>query len=236
MHPDKMDIFGIVILSIVLIAILLVTIINYWYLINNKLFIPRKNELSFFRQYIHYGDYSDNERFIKERIHKIIKKFKKDVALTDKISIESKFNNIYYAVFDLDDTNILELFKKLYADTPYVILQSSITHYWGFIDVEYKKITDIFYDQNWKGCNDLNYVRFSTDHNKLLIRGLYENKERKPILYEINGNLSKNFQLFIDKLRIYYNREGFELSVLRYNDPSLLLRFNRKIKLEILKK
>ena len=68
-----------------------------------------------------------------------------------------------------------------------------------------------------------------------MIRGLYENKEKKPVLYEINGNLSKNFQLFIDKLRIYYNREGFELSVLRYNDPSLLLRFNRKRKLEILK-
>ena len=55
-------------------------------------------------------------------------------------------------------------------------------------------------------------------------------------ILHINGNLSTNFQLFIDKMFIYYNNEGLELSVLRYKNPQLLIKFNRKLKLQQLSK
>lgn len=58
--------------------------------------------------------------------------------------------------------------------------------------------------------------------------------DRKPVLYYEHGNLSKNFKLFVEKVIKYYNNEGFELSVIRYKDPSMLIKFNRKRKLQIL--
>ncbi len=70
------------------------------------------------------------------------------------------------------------------------------------------------------------------ERENILIRGLYEDLSRKPRLNEINGNLSKNFQLFIDKLSMYYNKEGLELSVLKFKDPNLLIQYNRKKKLQ----
>ena len=90
----------------------------------------------------------------------------------------------------------------------------------------------MFYDHNWKICNDEKYISFCRAHNVLIIRGIYETEARKPNLYHINGNLSKNFQLFIDKMVIYYSKEGLELSVLRYKEPAMLVKFNRKQKLK----
>jgi len=45
-----------------------------------------------------------------------------------------------------------------------------------------------------------------------------------------------NYQeTFIDKLDTYYNKEGLELSVLRYKDPTMLIKYNRRRKLQQLK-
>jgi hypothetical protein len=75
-------------------------------------------------------------------------------------------------------------------------------------------------------------VSFAKSQNLLLIRGLYENRSRKPALYETHGNLSGNFKLFIDTLEKYYKTYGLELSILRFQDPEMLLQFNRKQKLK----
>jgi hypothetical protein len=168
-------------------------------------------------------------------------KFKDSINCDKKmVSIESKFNKKYYAVFDLDTKEHLELFKTLYNDTPYALFISSSSeensHYWAIVDIAYKKIKDIFYDINWKNCNDQSYVSFCRNYGRLMLRGLYENEHRKPKIYNINLTLSKKFQLFIDKLLIYYKKEGFELSVLRYKDPTMLIKFNRKKKLDIINK
>lgn len=193
------------------------------------------DSLHFLRQYTHYGTYSHDERFKKEPLSKIIETFRMMVKNDGGVNIESKFNGFFYPMFDLDQVKHLELFKKLYASTPYVIFKSSTDHYWGILDIPTKNLVDIFYDHNWKICNDQKYINFSREHKKLLIRGLYETEERKPRIFETNGNLSKNFQLFIDKLSIYYSREGLELSVLRYQDPTMLIKFNRRRKLKQLK-
>jgi hypothetical protein len=192
------------------------------------------DSLYFYRQYTQYGTYSDNEKIKREKISQIIEKFKMMVNNDGGVCIESKFNGLIYPFFDLDE-QYLDLFKKLYASTPYVIFKSSTDHYWGFLDTPKKNNIDIFYDHNWKICNDQKYINFSREYNRLFIRGLYEKEERRPRIFETNGNLSKNFQLFIDKLSIYYSKEGLELSVLRYQDPTMLIKFNRRRKLRQLK-
>ena len=198
-----------------------------------------KNQLSFFLQDDNCGSYSCTTKIKFKSIDKIIDKFKKSVENSCSVGIESEFNKNFYPVFDLDEPDQLILFKKIYAATPYVLFQSSTTrgeftdHYWAIIDLPYKKMKDIFYEHNWKSlCNDSKFIKFCRYHNRLMIRGLYEDKNRKPCLHTINGILSKNFQLFIDKLCIYYNKEGFELSILRYQNPEMLIKFNRKLKLE----
>lgn len=204
-------------------------------------FKSNKNELIYLRQYANYGSYSITEKIKCKSIDSIIKYFRKMIDIDDDsgVSIESKFNNLIYPVFDLDEKSQYELFKTLHEDTPYVIFMSSCDDddedpeykYWGIVDTPYKKFKDLILNQNWKICNDSKYVRFSDSKGKILIRGLYETKKRKPTIFEKNGICSENFELFISKLEKYYNTNGFELSVLRHKDPELLIQFNRKLKL-----
>lgn len=198
----------------------------------------KKNELSFIYSYIHYGNYSNDNILKPKYLEFILNKFKKNVNVNDlNIQIESKFNDEYYAFFDLDDDQEkLKLFKDLYNDMSYAIFHSSSDHYWAILDKPYKNIKDIFSNANWKICNDTKYVNFSFNHKKLIMRGSYESKERKPVLYETYGILSKNFQLFIDKLYYYYNNEGLELSVIKYKNHELLIQYNRKLKLQQINK
>lgn len=208
-----------------------------------KKIIP--NILSVYRQYDYSSGYSGGTKLNMEDVDKIISRFKCNTKNTNGVSIESIFNGIYYPFFDLDD-KYLDLFKKVYSDTPHVIFISSVeqhlyngsnkhiienVHYWAFLDIPYNKVEDIFFDINWKNINDQGYVDFSRKHDKLYIRGLYENEKRKPGIYEKHGELSENFSLFLDKIQDFYNNEGFELSILRYKDPDMLVKYNRIKKL-----
>lgn len=230
-----------------------------WKKVNWIKILPKKNKLIFYREYTHYGSYHNSTRFKNEFIETILYRFKQESSPNNYISISSKFNNKNYPFFDLDSEEDLELFKKIYSNKSYVIYCSSTnndtstttirtapsnsgstttninpdekTHYWGILDVPYKNVKDILLDTNWKVCNDSKYVSFAKSQNLLLIRGLYENRYRKPALYETQGNLSGNFKLFIDTLEKFYKTDGFELSILRYKNPDMLLQFNRKQKL-----
>jgi len=236
---DKQLILAIAFISILLLigSFFLYMFVD-WTKFKSKFFKIKKDELLFLKQYTLESGYSVVHKFTYKKIEKIIFIFKKNIRYFNDVNIESKFNKKYYPVFDLDEPGQLILFKKLYASSPYVLFQSSTTrgeftdHYWGIVDAPYKKIENILHDHNWKICNDGNFVSFCDAHRKLMIRGLYESEDRKPKLYAINRNLSKNFQLFIDKVCIYYNKEGLELSVLRYKNPEMLIKFNRKRKLK----
>lgn len=215
-----------------------------WYKLK-KVVPDKKDELVYYRQFKHYNTYSTSDRFVKETIDTISSKFKNSTHIIDGININSKFNGIYYTVFDLDTEEKYLLFKRLYAANSYAIFCSSrktddgLTerlHYWALLDLPYDNISDIFQETNWKICNDTNYVSFCVHHGVLFLRGLYETKYRKPNLYETNGKLSENFQLFIDKLSMYYNKEALELSVLKYGDKELLIKYNRIRKIQELNK
>ena len=69
------------------------------------------------------------------------------------------------------------------------------------------------------------------------MRGTYENISRKPTIVSKNReeDFSDNLKLFIEKLVSYYNNEALEMSVLKYQTPELILRFDRKRKLKKLK-
>jgi len=240
MTPEKVSmIFGIVFGSIGLFFFIRFIILKII-----RRVVVKKDTLSFFEQYIYHDSYSDEDRMRPRYLPKILDIFRRSVKCNGSVSIESRFNNINYAVFDLDNIEQLKLFKKIYSATPYAIFVSSYeqfvstssqNNYWAFVDYPYSNIRKIFNEPNWKVCNDHNYVSFCMHHKKVLVRGIYEDNSRKPHQYEINGNLSKNFQLFIDKLDTYYNKDGLELSVLRYKDPTMLIKFNRRRKLQQLK-
>ena len=186
------------------------------------LFRSKKNKLQFYREYTHYSDYSSENRLWKTTIDTIQKRFEKRREVLG-VYITSKFNGLIYPVYDLDSIKHLALFKKIFISTPYVIFESSKGHYWGIVDNPTKKIVNILEkDPSWKVCNDSEYVSFCTYKKKLFLRGLYENYDRKPFIYETNGILSVNLQLFVDKLNKFYNNEGFEFSVLKYNSEELL--------------
>lgn len=197
-------------------------------------FNKNKNKLIFNRQYTSYGAYSSKEKFKTESVEEILSRYKSKKSvdgIEGTVCIESKFNNKIYPVFDLDNQVHFDLFKTVFSETPYVLFKSSDEHYWGILDTPCKHMKDIYENYNWKIINDSNYCGFSKSFNKLYIRGLYESKDRKPVVYEINGNLSENFQMFISKLEYYYNNECLELSILRYRNHDMLLQYNRKIKI-----
>jgi hypothetical protein len=233
----KEEILILIVFSVIGIAALTVLLIRSFVFIKNflkKLIILKSNKLTFYRQYEYSRGYDTVPRRSIESLNTIIKKFHK-LDNEYGVSIKSYFNKRHYAVFDLDTIEQYDLFKKLYKDEPYVIFESSIDHFWGILDKPYKKINDILKDYNWKTCNDNNYVKYSVERKEFHLRGIYENELRIPKLAETNGDLSKNFKLFINKLVKFYSNEALELSILRYKDDALLLKYNRKTKLEKLK-
>ena len=183
-------------------------------------FIKRKikdtNKLTFIFQYTKYGTYSEIDKYKILSLDSILCKFRKVIQPKYTATIKTEFNNIHYAMFDLDNFEKLNLFKSIFNDDAYVIFESSDDHYWAFLDRPYKKIDDIFSYFNWKICNDDKYVGMCIKSNMIIIRVLYETFDRKPHQIENNGILSDNFKLFILAIEDYFNAEGFELSVLRY--------------------
>lgn len=182
-----------------------------------------KNKLTFLRQYVHSGAYSTSNRLRNSSIKDIVNIFRtENFTSGDDAFILSKMNGINYAFFDLDCFDKYELFKKINDGLPYIIFNSSPGHYWGIVDVPYKKIKDIFIDETWKVCNDSKYVNYSIKQKTLMIRGTYENYDRKPNELERSGIFSNNFEMFIKEFKRYYNNEGFVISVSKHKSEELL--------------
>lgn len=187
------------------------------------MFFKKKNNLEIYREYEYHDDYNTKNKIKKSSIKDIQKRLEKDYNSVKGIFINSKFNGLYYPIFDLDDSSKLNLFQKINKDISYVIFQSSNGHYWGILDTPKKKLSDILdKDPSWKICNDSKYVSFTRIKGIMLLRATYENYDRKPFVYYINGNLSKNLKLFIDEFKSYLNNQGFEFSVLYHKSEDLL--------------
>lgn len=186
------------------------------------MFFRKKNQLELYREYEYYDDYNTSIEIKKTSIKDIQGRLEKKSNSVISIFVNSRFNGLYYPMFDLDQNSKLNLFQQINKDIPYVIFQSSVGHYWGILDTPKKKLSDIYKDPSWKICNDSKYVSFSIQKQNMLLRATYENYERKPFVYYINGSLSENLRLFIDAFNSYLNNQGFEFSVLHHKSEDLL--------------
>lgn len=186
-------------------------------------FRKKKDKLEIYREYKYYGDYEILNKIKKSSVEDIQNRLNKQKDGVANIFINSKFNGLYYPVFDLDEQSKLNLFQKINNDIPYIIFQSSVKHYWGILDTPTSNINDIIdKDPSWKICNDPKYVKLSRNKKYLLLRATYKNYDRKPSVYYINGNLSHNLNIFIEKFKSYLNNQGFEFSVLHHKSEDLL--------------
>lgn len=187
------------------------------------MFFRKKNQLELYREYEYHDDYNTSNKIKKTSIKDIQGRLEKNSNSVISIFVNTRFNGLYYPMFDLDDFSKLNLFQKINKDISYVIFQSSIGHYWGILDTPKKKLSDILdKDPSWKICNDSKYVSFSIQKQNMLLRATYENYERKPFVYYINGSLSENLRLFIDAFNSYLNNQGFEFSVMYHKSEDLL--------------
>jgi len=189
------------------------------------------NELLIYLRWNSYSGYSTTEKVALTPIPEILKKFYNNADSYD-VNIKSEFNDIEYPVFDLDEIDYKNTFTSVFKDKPYVIFKTSVTDectkYWAILGEPLENGKKNIY---WRTCNDPKYVKYTEAKGVFYIRGLYENKIRKPIVVENNGEHSDNFKLYIDKLVDYYNQEALELSVLKYKTPELILKFDRRKKL-----
>ncbi len=198
-------------------------------------FLTRKHKkdiLTFYHEYNVTSGYSTINKLKMKTLEKILMLFKKKISIVSSewnIYIESKYNNIIYPMFDLDNITNKANFEIIYKDVPYVLFQSSVDHYWGILGIEDK---NIFTNTIWLSCNDTKYVDITKKRKLFVMRGLYKKLSRKPTLIKRNGIFDENFQKFINSLVHFHNNEALELSILKYKDPKMLLKFDRKRKLE----
>ena len=102
------------------------------------MFFKKKNKLEIYREYEYHDDYNTQKKVRKSTIKSIQKRLDKQRGGVVGVFISSKFNGLYYPVFDLDDVSKLNLFQRINKDIPYIILQSSVGHYWGILDTQNK--------------------------------------------------------------------------------------------------
>lgn len=67
---------------------------------------------------------------------------------------------------------------------------------------------------------------------KLLIRRIFEDFTRQPIIIKKSKTLSDNFTIFITKLEKYYNQDVIKFSTLKFKDTELLKTYLRTEKLK----
>lgn len=190
-----------------------------------------KDELVIYHEYVVYGTYSEKNKSKIMSIVDIFERFRKKSKIPKKweIYVKSEYNGVMYPMFDLDTIEHKDTFEKLYSSVPYVLYQSSPFHYWGILGI---KNPNIFTDTYWLSCNDPDFVNMTKERKHFRIRVLYEELSRKPVLIKINGNISENFQKFNNKLDLFLNNEAMELSIIKYKNTQMMLKFDRKRKLD----
>ena len=196
-----------------------------------KFFAPPKDELIIYHEYTDYGGYSSRDKSKIFSVSGIFEKFRKTGDIPEKwgVYVKCEYNGVTYPTFDLDTVEYKETFEKLYDGVPYVLYQSSPNHYWGILGTENPNILT---DTYWLSCNDFRFVDMAKIHGYFRLRALYEEMKRKPILIKSNGDISENFEEFNNKLQSFINNEALELSIIKYKNPQMMLKFDRKRKLD----
>lgn len=218
-----------------------------------KLFKQNRYEagkIPLYYTYHYESSYSVSNTLIRMREDVLLKTIYKRKNHKNKIFpvvLETRFNGKLYPVFDIDGEDILEKFKEG-VEGNYAIFTSSAsgstgisgysgvcdpdTHYWIIMDAPIKRVKNFMMNFDWTHYSDKDYNKVCLSENKFVIRGTYENWNRKPFLTEKVGNLSPNFTNMISKIDDYYNGVGLELSAVIYETPELVKAYKRMKKLE----
>lgn len=140
-----------------------------------RLFQRRKNRLLFLRAFQISFTYSTEDTWKYCSFEKAVKRAKKHKDCY--FIIQSCYNGIHYPVIDLDNSNQLtkcltEIEKR---HIPYVLIQSSLNHYWVILDYGSKN----FYDANtildqMGVFGDKKYYQMAFSLKRYCIRAFYE--------------------------------------------------------------
>jgi hypothetical protein len=148
--------------------------------------------------------------------------------------IISKMNNGIYPMFDIDDYNTYQNFLSN-NENKYVTIQSSKNHFWVILDTPFNKYNEFVESKIYNEWNVYSDNKFNSMCNRkedFYIRGTFEKLERQPNIIHKSDNLSVDFNIFINKLTQYFSETSLELSILRYKEEDMLLKYNRILKLK----
>jgi len=155
-----------------------------------RLFLRRKNRLLFLRAVQISFDYSTKDAYKYCSFEKVVKRAKKHKDC--HFIIQSCYNGIHYPVIDLDNssqlTKCLTEIEKHYI--PYVLIQSSLNHYWVILDHGSKN----FYEANTildqiGAFGDKKYYQMAFSLKRYCIRAFYEKHDvsRLPSVVDTNN-------------------------------------------------
>ena len=159
----------------------------------------KKNELVMYSSYNYTDDYDHTiaERFVPTTPEMMLKMYKDSDF--DELILSSEFNGYLYPFFDMDDYN---LYNKFCNNTKlnFVSFQSSPGHFWVIVDKPIKTFKDFVDDdiyEEWLVYNDIKYTNMAQEQKKFYVRGLFDNLDRQPSVYQRVGNSDSNFNIYI---------------------------------------
>jgi hypothetical protein len=201
-----------------------------------NIFKRKANKLTFAIQKKVNDGYSTINKIREKSIDNINKLYNK--GKFDIILLISKFNNQYYSFFDVDNDIMYNGLCETLDENKYnyVCFRSSENHYWVLVDKPFRNLKRFLNDDTlypiWSVYSDPEFARISLEQKKMLIRGIFGDFTRQPIIIKKSKTLSNNFTIFITKLEKYYNQDAIKFSALRFKDTELLNTYLRTEKLK----
>lgn len=201
-----------------------------------NIFKRKTNELTFAIQKVVYDGYYAINKIREKSIDNINKHYQK--GNFQNILLISKFNNQYYSFFDVDNDIMYNGLCETLDENKYnyVCFRSSENHYWILVDKPFRNLKRFLNDDTlypiWSVYSDPEFTRISLEQKRILIRGIFEDFTRQPIIIKKSKTLSDNFTIFITKLEKYYNQDSIKFSALKFSNSELLKTYLRIAKLK----
>ena len=190
--------------------------------------VCQDGELYFLDEYESSIAYSSETEYLVEIKSRIKRQTFNYIILT------TKFKNNQYVMFDIDD---LDKYNHFCKNTSYnhVDIQSSPGHHWIIVDKPFSKFEDFIDDElytDWLVYSHDSYTKMTLSRRQFCLRGTFKTLERQPTILNKVGTLSDDFNQYITKLEIFYEKDSLELSTLQYKEPDMLNKMKRIKKLD----
>lgn len=153
------------------------------------LFRSTRNRLILVRYLTIHFDYSSLSTWVYITIKRAVYRVMRNQPC--KLVIQSKFNGLHYPVIDIDDSTQLSQALSLIEarKIAYVVLQSSISHYWIILDYGHRKFYDANKILNLLGVlGDTKYYDMSCARERYFIRAIdtFGQPSRQPLILTID--------------------------------------------------